>query len=772
MIKRISSVKNFGIYANFKWDTNTPDFNDKNIIYGWSYSGKTTLSRLFKILANKGELDEEYKSIEYSVQLENDVDITEANQIENSLDIVVFNSDFIKDNLHFDSVDPKIKGILFDIGEESVDTREKLNDVQVQINEINEWLEQNHQHVDAFLKFETLFTEEARKIKNEYFESSIEFNKGHFKRILETIDSKSLQSHIIDEQNELSELRANALAKEPLAKIEESLPALSFQVLLRDVQSCLSCEPSLVEDDKLLSQFSELYTWGKQGKEIYEHHPDIQICAFCGNILTNDRLKFLNAYYNNEAAKLRNTIDDLVQRIEEEQSRISNNAYTKYSPNDFIESCKSEFKNKMGLFDELKSAYLKELDICKEALKNKLEHSLFVAQNLPEVNSSVEVALVEWLRQVHDIVVKHNETVSNFQAIKNDAIDRFKKHLVAKFLFDKKYYAVKSQKDKQDIEIRKYQNVLQVKFREQTELLSKLKSIVKGQENLNGFIQLFLNRKDISVEVAENDFFILKRGSNIAKNLSDGEKTAIAFSYFMVTLKSLLEENKLQDTIVFIDDPISSLDANHIAQISSLINSFFFKKDENEKIVQCFKQLFISTHNFEFYSFLRDANNIKRKKKVRVGDKKEEHPSCNYYMLKRIAEDNVQLIKLPKSFSNYNSEYLFLFEEICDFKDKGCPEDKSYLMPNVIRRFLEIYTLIKLPGSKDEIDNRVKLLIGDVNELKILHYFSHFTSPERITKHTELILKIPELVDDLFILLRKDNVHFDSLLTGVGRKSV
>ena len=113
MIKRISSVKNFGIYANFKWDTNTPDFNDKNIIYGWNYSGKTTLSRLFKILANKGELDEEYKSIEYSVQLENDVDITEANQIENSLDIVVFNSDFIKDNLHFDSVDPKIKGILF-----------------------------------------------------------------------------------------------------------------------------------------------------------------------------------------------------------------------------------------------------------------------------------------------------------------------------------------------------------------------------------------------------------------------------------------------------------------------------------------------------------------------------------------------------------------------------------------------------------------------------------------------------------------------------------
>lgn len=776
MIKRIASVKKFGVYTDFKWDANTPDFNDKNIIYGWNYSGKTTLSRLFKILANKSELEEEYNSIEFSVQLKNGTNITEINRIENSLDIAVFNSDFIKDNLHFDSVDPKIKGILFDIGEENVDIRGKLNNIQVQINEINEWFKQNHQHIDAFLEFETLFTAEAKKIKNEHFESSIEFNKGHFKRILETIDSKSLQSHIIVEQSKLNELRANALAKEPLAKIEESLPSLSFQSLLEETQYCLSCEPSLIEDDVLLTQNPELYAWSKQGKEIYEQeqYSNIQKCAFCGNILTNDRRKFLNAYYNNEAAKLRNTIDDLLQRIEEEQLRITNNTYTKYSPNDFIESCKLEFKNKMSLFDQLKIAYLKELDICKAALKNKLNHSLFVAQNLPEINSSAEVALAEWLHQIHEIIIKHNKTVSDFQTIKNDAIDRFKKHLVAKFLFDKKYFTIESQKDKQELDVQKYKNILLEKQNEYKELLAKLKSIVKGQENLNRFIQLFLNRKDISVEVAENDFFILKRGDSIAKNLSEGEKTAIAFSYFMVTLESLLEENKLQETIVFIDDPISSLDANHIAQVSSLINNFFFRKDKNTgTIVNCFKQLFLSTHNFEFYSFLRDANNMKRRKKIQVEGEKKEHPTCNYYMLKRITEDNVQLIKLPKSFSNYNSEYLFLFGEICDFKDKGCPEDKFYLMPNVIRRFLEIYTLIKLPGNKDEIDNRVKLLIGgDVNELKILHYFSHFTSPERITKHSELILKVPELVDDLFILLKKDDIHFKSLLEGIGRKSI
>lgn len=49
MIKRISSIKQFGVYNDFKWDANVPDFNDKNIIYGWNYTGKTTLSRLIYI---------------------------------------------------------------------------------------------------------------------------------------------------------------------------------------------------------------------------------------------------------------------------------------------------------------------------------------------------------------------------------------------------------------------------------------------------------------------------------------------------------------------------------------------------------------------------------------------------------------------------------------------------------------------------------------------------------------------------------------------------
>lgn len=59
MIKRIKSISNFGICGCFKWDANTPDFERCNIIYGWNYSGKTTLSRILRAF-EKGEKHPEF----------------------------------------------------------------------------------------------------------------------------------------------------------------------------------------------------------------------------------------------------------------------------------------------------------------------------------------------------------------------------------------------------------------------------------------------------------------------------------------------------------------------------------------------------------------------------------------------------------------------------------------------------------------------------------------------------------------------------------------
>ena len=148
--------------------------------------------------------------------------------------------------------------------------------------------------------------------------------------------------------------------------------------------------------------------------------------------------------------------------------------------------------------------------------------------------------------------------------------------------------------------------------------------------------------------------------------------------------------------------------------------------------------------------------------------KTKEVPACNYFMIKKLDIKKSTIIDIPKSLSKYKSEYVYLFSEIDKFKNDGYPDDRAYMMPNIVRRFLEIYTLMKLPGNTDEIDNRIKLLFADrIVELKILHNFSHFTSFDRVTKHTELILRIQDVIEDLYKILAEDELHYQSLQEGI-----
>jgi wobble nucleotide-excising tRNase len=88
-----------------------------------------------------------------------------------------------------------------------------------------------------------------------------------------------------------------------------------------------------------------------------------------------------------------------------------------------------------------------------------------------------------------------------------------------------------------------------------------------------------LGRDEISIEVTSEtsgERFRLMRSEKVARNLSEGEKTAISFSFF---LTKLLEFPTLEEIIIYIDDPISSLDSNHVFQINSILKNFFFYQD-------------------------------------------------------------------------------------------------------------------------------------------------------------------------------------------------
>lgn len=101
MIKKID-IQKFGLFTDYSWEDeigNDPQkdiFRKVNIIYGRNYSGKTTLSRVFRCIEQK-QLHKDYTDSKFS--LITDEGVYNESELEFSKKIKVYNTDFIKDNL-------------------------------------------------------------------------------------------------------------------------------------------------------------------------------------------------------------------------------------------------------------------------------------------------------------------------------------------------------------------------------------------------------------------------------------------------------------------------------------------------------------------------------------------------------------------------------------------------------------------------------------------------------------------------------------------------
>ena len=130
---------------------------------------------------------------------------------------------------------------------------------------------------------------------------------------------------------------------------------------------------------------------------------------------------------------------------------------------------------------------------------------------------------------------------------------------------------------------------------------AKVSSEHAGGAALTDKLKIFLGRTDLRFESAAEGYHVQRRGKP-AKRLSEGEKTAIAFLYFIVQLGD--QDFNIKEGVVVIDDPISSLDA------ASIYQAFAFLKNA----VKDAKQVFILTHNFDFMKLLLNwVQNFKRR---------------------------------------------------------------------------------------------------------------------------------------------------------------
>jgi len=133
MIVRINKIKNFGLFKDFKWSSNIPSFKQFNLIYGWNYSGKTTLSRIFRCVELKA-IHSDFQDAEFELIDEQDKKITHRQMGELSYQFRVFNTDFVKENFHWDS---QVAEPIFILGKEDIELQKQIDLIKQEIEKLS-----------------------------------------------------------------------------------------------------------------------------------------------------------------------------------------------------------------------------------------------------------------------------------------------------------------------------------------------------------------------------------------------------------------------------------------------------------------------------------------------------------------------------------------------------------------------------------------------------------------------------------------------------------
>ncbi len=681
MIKRIL-INKLGRFNNFNFN-GVDDFKRFNVLYGWNYSGKTTLSRAFMVFDNK-EIPEHYddgfdftlEKIDGSILNPN----TEADR--NSLQTKVFNSDYVEDNLFFKDTGASNILVLADNAQETMSKIEQLTtEIKSSIANIAKF---KTQQAENKTYLEDRRTEEARKIKENLHCTFTASTFLKYERKLK--EENSIETHIIEDDDELCKKRSVAIAEKNKENIEQIplLPVIDIEKLKELLNETVSITAPLTR----LSNNKEAEKWVREGLVL---HNDADVCFYCGQPLNETIINELNAHFDKR-------YNDFITKIETQQSSIKP-----------ISSFNDILPDTAKFYDQFENKYLKDKENLEELRKqyNKVVKQIqqFLSNKLKSVTQPINfdidydfTNLNTQIQKINDGVIKeHNTFNENFDKQKEIALEELCKHYVAEIIVGKDYTSAEKAMNDAGIGIEKTTKEIDEKEKEKKSLEAKISESVAGAEKVNTILKrLFMGKTEIELaqkSPIETKKYILKRNGKPAHHLSEGEKTAISFAHFLASLESKDLVDKYGEIILYIDDPISSLDNNHIYAVFAEIDRL--RQEDNKRK---YKQLFISTHNYHLFRLLTER----------------DEKYIGVYYIKRNKDDSV-IENFSKSILQQKSEYTFLFNQIKKYIDNSNEDD--YIIGHFLRRFLEIFATYKNP-TKCELRTRIQQIVDLKPEYK------------------------------------------------------
>lgn len=787
MIKKIGTIKHFAVFENYDWDLSSTDKNGRplkfekiNILYGRNYSGKTTLSRIFRSLET-GQLPENYDDPQYELIDENGNKIDQNNLADLSSPVRVFNEDFIKSNLKF-LIDPtgeiapfailgntngtlvdEIKELTKEIGsseEPKTGLHKAVDDANNALDSANQALSEAESDLKSKLSKKATDKSIGIKYKSDRF-GDVNYTIAKIRSDIETIYQNEYQGpSTADIANCEAILRDTV--HEPITNIRFQHQYSTYK---DEAVSLLEKEIGTSNKIQRLIHDTALNLWVKRGVEIADN---ASICPFCGNPITDEFWSELHAHFDEESRKLENDIGGLIEQIRKEINKGAiNDASIKlqlYS--EYI----GKYEVAKKLLDEKLSEYYNALQELIDQLEKRLANISHPVEFLSDKNCDNDIE--EALNRLNLVLNENNSYAGELKNKQTSAKTVLRLKEVEDFCNTIDYRAVSEKIEK----LKSIRDAAESKLNDVKDDLSNKQEALDGKKRLlndeelgakhvNEYLNDFFGHHFVTLEAhKDNDDakqikFCIMRNGKPAYNLSEGECSLISFCYFMAKLDDVATSG--QKPIIWIDDPISSLDSNHIYFIFSLIVSKIAKTG-------CFSQLFISTHNLDFLKYL---NRLKSYHLDKNG--KQVADSKAYFLIERIGNHS-SIQALPQYLKNNATEYNYLFSQI--YKVSQCVAvtddnyDILYSFGNSARKFLEMYLYFKYP-TDEELLPKLKRFFEpeDVPPIlinRLVNEDSHGPTPENSLRAGIDPETIP-VAKKIFQLLQKDSEQYDAFMESI-----
>lgn len=798
-IKKIDLIKNMAVFRDFRWSSsvrdggnNIAEFKKINILYGRNYSGKTTLSRIFRALET-GSISDKYSSPEFQLSFDGGSNATQKSLNNHGHLIRVFNEDFVRDNLRFIVDDEQTINSFAILGEDNTKLEEEIEKHEANLGNEEEksgllgqllqaegtFKEDRKAHGDKSSELEGKLRDKANKpgsgIKHNKSFGDANYNVTKIKTDISTVTQDTYSPLTEEQEGKFHDL----LREEPKAEIPESTSfKLKYSAIASKAKELIGKKIQASDPIQELLNDAALAMWVRTGRGHHQEKRDK--CAFCGSDLPKDLWEKLDKHFNQESEDLRQALENLLVSIESERSRAPN--LLKIKNSDFYSKFASDLDSLTEQLSTLSTSYRDSLNSIKEQVK-KRKDDIFTSIEFDEPES-VEEDLNAVRDSFEQLRNESNQFTASLSADQSEARAALRLHEVYKFINDIKYedectaIAVLNEAMYKAEEVKNsVKEKVDAKRTKISELKAQLKDESKGADRVNDYLNNFFGHHSLSLKAIEENpgdassgyRFEITRNDKKAFHLSEGECSLIAFCYFMAKLEDI--DTKGNQPIIWIDDPISSLDANHIFFVYSLINAEIVTPEKYEdggelKERDRFKQLFISTHNLDFLKYLKRLPGALNKS------------NSQYFIIARTDQDS-DLTLMPRYLKDYVTEFNFLFHQIYKCAnvniESGDNYDYYYNFGNNARKFLEAFLYYKYPNALEKDDKLARFFGGDALATsltdRINNEYSHLAG---IFERSVQPIDVPEMrIVAKFILQKiqeKDPDQYAALLQSVGEQ--